>query len=205
MKSILFIHRSVGQNLLDDGRLAIELEAAAKNAGISVDFSDINNNNEHTIPGIDTKPHHYLDFFSRKALPNDLVIIKSCYPNNAIKSNKDLEQIKKTYKELVRKYLENSKGRLLILTTPPLRPICTSNAEAGRARRLATWLSNEAFDKRVKVFNLYDLLAEPDNSGKANTLRKMYRKLLPWDNHPNKKASRTISAMLTKTVIEFLN
>ncbi len=204
MKSILFIHRSVGQNLLDDGGFALELKAAAKKANKSVDFADINNNYDHVVPGADTKPLDYLDYFSRTTLKEDLVMIKSCYPNNAIRSDSDLEQLKITYKKLVDAFLNHSKGRLLILTSPPLRPIRTSNGEARRARNLATWLEDKSFNERVRVFNFYDLLAEPAGSVDANTLKKKYRRLLPWDNHPKKNASQKISPMLGKAVVDFV-
>jgi len=132
--SVLFIHRSVGQNLLDDGALAEVLDSAANQAGLTIEFADINNNLDHKIPANDTKPTDYLSYFSAQSCSEDLVIIKSCYPNNAIQSGRALSELKETYSKLVAAFLPRSKGKLLILTTPPLRPARTNPKQANRAR-----------------------------------------------------------------------
>lgn len=204
MKSILFIHRSVGQNLLDDGGLKYALQSSSSKAGIKVNFSDINNNNNKKVPGQDTKPKDYLKYFSKTRCEADLVIIKSCYPNSSIKSDTELDELKKLYKDLIKNYLDNSQGKLLLLTTPPLRPTSTNESEAKRARLLSDWLTNQEFSQRVRVFNFFDLLAGPINSSSPNTLKKDYRRFLPWDNHPNKLASRIISPILSKYIVNFL-
>lgn len=204
MKSVLFIHRSVGQNLLDDGGLNYAVQSESSMAGIKVNFSDINNNNNKKVPGQDTKPKDYLKYFSKIRCEADLVVIKSCYPNSSIKSTTDLAELKKIYKDLIKKYLENSPGKMLLLTTPPLRPISTNGFEAKRARLLSDWLSSQKFGQRVRVFNFFDLLAEPINSTNPSTLKKEYRRCLPWDNHPNKLASRTIAPILSKEIVNFI-
>ncbi len=202
--AVLFIHRSVGQNLLDDGHLANDIEQLSKNTNLVVTFKDVNNNVNKDIPGENTRPVDYLEYFKKHTFSEDLVVIKSCYPNNAIKSDQDLTELKRTYKELVGAFLGRSSSKLLIMTTPPLRPIRTTIAQASRARLLATWLSSQNFGKRVMVFNFYDVLAEPSSARNANTLRKEYRRLLPWDNHPNKKANLRVSPEVAYTIVEFL-
>ena len=204
MKNILFIHRSVGQNLINDGYLPEFLNRSATNAGIEINFADINNNINHDIPGNDTKPQDYLNYFTNQSLTEDLVIIKSCYPTNKIGSDQKLEELKQIYKGLMNAFYDNSKGKLLLLTSPPLRPLSTNKADANRARRLALWLTGQGFGKRIYIFDLYDMLAEPIGTKNANTLRKEYRRAAPWDNHPNVSASMAVSNELANHVTSLL-
>lgn len=204
MKSLLFIHRSVGQNLLDDGKLRETLTSTSRESGLSIDFKDINNNSNKKVPGPDTKPVNYLEYFQKTSVQADLVVIKSCYPNNAIKSDKDLQKLKQTYTDLVNVFLQHSSGNLLLMTTPPLRPSRTNRGEANRARKLATWLVGQQFGRRIRIFDFYDLLAVHEDSKDKNMLKKQYRRMLPWDNHPNKKASLVVCPELAKAILDFL-
>ena len=200
MSKVIFIHRSVGQNLLDDGDLANLVRSEAERVNKEVDFKDINNNVQKGVPGDDTKPTDYAKYFSENSRAEDLIVIKSCYPTNAIKSDQTLEDLKDTYREIVSGFSKRSKGDLLILTTPPLRPVRTNPAEAARARKLANWLKANLPNKRVHVFDFYDLLAASPNGKQANMLKSEYRRLLPWDNHPSKSASRHIAPILAKKI-----
>lgn len=200
----MFIHRSVGQNLIDDGDLRPLLISTAKKAGLEIKFSDINNNEDKSIPGNDTKPENYADYFSTHYLSEDLVIIKSCYPNSNIGSDGDLNELKSTYKKLADAFLASSSSKLLIMTSPPLRPVRTNPHNANRARLLATWLTQQEFGRRVEVFDFFDLLAEPADHTNGNMLKKIYRRPLPWDNHPNKRASQHIAPILATKIVDFL-
>lgn len=199
MKRVLFIHRSVGQNLIDEGNLQAHVRERARTTGIIVNFTDINNNQDHKIPGGDTKPVDYLNFFDRTSLKQDLVIIKSCYPNNAIKTAQDLKTLQTTYISMTDAFLKHSTGKLLIMTTPPLRPIRTSSTQASRARELALWLTRHEFGARIQTFDFYNELADQNN-----TLKSTYRRIFPWDSHPNKKASLTISPKLAIKIIDLI-
>lgn len=202
MKSVsaLFIHRSVGNNLLRDGNLKNLVVRAGLKKNIEIDFKDINNNLEKGTPGEDTKPKDYAVYFKNHARSEDIVIIKSCYPNNAIRSDSALRDLKNIYKEIVKAYLSNSKGKLIIMTTPPLRPLRTTSTEAERAKDLERWITEQSFGTRVKVFDFYEMLS--DQSG---VLKSEYRRLLPWDNHPNSKASRIIAPKLADYIAEFFS
>jgi len=202
--SILFIHRSVGQNLLDDGKLAAEITSQAQANNLAVDFTDINNNFAPGVPAADTKPADYLAYFTQHGRAEDLVIIKSCYPNNAIKSGEALEEIKRTYQQIVSAYVNNSSGKLLIMTTPPLRPCRTNKQQAARARNLASWLAAQDFGPRVAVFDFYDHLAQVGGKQNAHMLKASYRRLFPWDTHPSKQASLNIAPQLASVAIDFI-
>ncbi len=196
MKTVLFIHRSIGKNLLNDGKLA----QLISDIDSSIDFKDIDNNKRKGIPADDTKPVDYAKYFSENSRHEDLVIIKSCYPNNAIGSNEALGQLKQSYTMIIDGFLKHSKGKLLIMTTPPLRPLHTNSKDAKRARELATWLSELKTDRRVTVFNFFDLLAGPEGGKQANMLQRKYQRLPFWENHPNKEASRHVAPLLASAI-----
>ncbi len=208
---VLFIHRSVGNNLIQDGEL-YELLKAHDN----IQFSDFNQNTgvlcdtvgkEDTnmkMPGGDTHPENYAELFKDDhnsalktfAMEFDQVIIKSCYPNSNIKTGEELEMIKEHYKSIASFFVNNNK-QLLILTSPPLRPTSTTTENAARARQLAIWLTEQSLGKTVEVFDFYDRL-----TGKDNMLRKEFRRLIWLDNHPNKKASKIIAPELAELLLK---
>lgn len=206
----LFIHRSVGNNLINDGdfyRLLGESE-------YSGELSDYDNNTgllrdnagaaklDLKFPNDNTRPADYAELFSATGkekysglydlvMSYDFIVIKSCYPNSNIKSDDELKRIKKCYQIIATYFTALPNKKLLILTSPPLRPFAISTDNAHRARLLADWLFLEPLGANVRVFNFFDLLADD-----SNYLRAEYRKLLPFDNHPNKKASIAVAPKL---------
>lgn len=204
---ILFIHRSVGHHLIEQGSLR-QLMAAK-----GFDFDDYDNNdgiltqaNDHTsadslsVPGGNTNPENLDQLFKEwpSALDTyDLIAIKSCYPNSHIKSEAELGRIKNTYSSIVESFSKHSK-KLLIITSPPLRPLFTNKNEASLASVLADWLATLNSDL-VTVFDFHRLLSEPTGRHKG-MLRREYRRLMPFDNHPNRKAHIEIAPLLLETV-----
>lgn len=207
---ILFIHRSVGNNLINDSDFYKLLEAQ----GANFEFSDYDNNTGILrdgkgskklglmFPNDNTKPSDYAELFSEQGKENyselfnlvmsyGVIAIKSCYPNSNIKSDKELENVKDSYRKITQFFAGHPNKKLIILTSPPLRPFATSTKNADRARQLADWLSSESFGSIVSVFNFFDLLASD-----KNVLKREYRKLVPFDNHPNKKAATVIAPKL---------
>ncbi|MCA9349138.1 hypothetical protein KC878_03265 [Candidatus Saccharibacteria bacterium] len=201
----LFIHRSVGNNLINDSRLYNRLYKS--NAG---QFADYDNNTGilRTIssslklglsfPNNNTRPVDYALLFSelgakeyselyKLVMSYDRIIIKSCYPNSNIKNDQELQQIKDYYLR-IKKHFTKTKKQLIIMTSPPLRPSSTSSENAARARKLANWLAGQKFGKNIGVFDFFDLLAN-----KQNYLKREYRRLIWLDNHPNKRAAIEIA------------
>lgn len=206
----LFIHRSVGNNLINDSDLYNLLEAQ----GVDFEFSDYDNNTGILrdskgskklglkFPNDNTKPSDYAELFSASGKDNygelfklvmfyNTIALKSCYPNSNIKSDDELESIKANYQSIAQFFLGRPDKKLIILTSPPLRPFATSAENANRARQLADWLSTESFGPNVSVFNFFDLLASD-----KNVLERGYRRLVPFDNHPNKRAAQVIAPKL---------
>lgn len=203
-KKIFFLHRSVGDNLIIDGNLHELLKSK------DIEFSDFNQNTQILrdsggsrktnlqMPGSDTHPKNYAELFSDEnssellylALSFDFVLIKSCYPNSNIKSDDELRQIKQYYQSIF-DFFKSRRKKLVLLTSPPLRPTSTSKENAARAKQLASWLTNANFGSSISIFDFFNLLS--DNDG---YLKKEYRRLIWLDNHPNKKASENITPKL---------
>ena len=210
-KKALFIHRSVGENLVSDGGVYELIKER-----VDLEFSDFNQNTQKLrtvsasskstlqMPGNDTHPENFAELFNSKhkselldlAQTFDLVVIKSCYPNSDIKSNEELLQVKKYYQSVF-SFFERHKRKLLLLTSPPLRPTSTTPGSASRARELATWLSSSDFGSNIGVLDLYDLLAD-----EHNVLKKEFRRLIWLDDHPNRKASRSIAPVFVSRIKE---
>ncbi len=215
MRTILFIHRSVGRNLLRDGQLRQLLAQAPATSDIQLDDYDGNTGlitaghpgtppRRLILPGRNTNPDNLLRFFTGE-LPAELakvrsyqtIIVKSCYPNSAITSDQALANIQETYRQLAKTFAARPQQQLIIMTSPPLRPERTNQQQAGRAHHLADWLMRGQWGPNVAVFDLHSLLAESTNPH-AGMLAAPYRRLWPWDNHPNPLASRTAAEALAK-------
>jgi len=80
-------------------------------------------------------------------------------------------------------------------------PLKTNPQNANRARDLSNWLSNSNFGDNISTFNLFDHLAESDGKN-ANMLKKQYRRLLPFDSHPNKYANQQVAKRFIECVID---
>jgi hypothetical protein len=210
---IIFIHRSVGENLLNDSHFYELLERKK----VLFSFADCNQNTgclrsgsniqkvNLEMPGTD--PVNYAELFSEKRrvdygngidviLSYDVIIIKSCYPNSNIKSDADLEAVKGYYSSISKFFNTLPDKRLVIMTSPPLVPYKTNLDVARRARQLADWLSNTNLGSNVRVFNLFNILAESEKSSQENMLRKKFRRVFPFDSHPNKLAAKEIAPKL---------
>jgi hypothetical protein len=197
---MLFIHRSVGAHLIRYGDLRAKLNAQDiqfddydNNLGTLTHDSGTTDSSAISISGNNTNPDNLEAFFSQwnNILDDyDLVMIKSCYPNSHIKSDKQLEKVKRQYQRIIKAFIDHKK-QLLILTTPPLRPFMTNKAEAQRANKLAAWLMSQAKDN-IHVFDFRKLLVNDQGMLKAS-----YRhRFMPWDNHPKAKAHIAIAPQI---------
>jgi hypothetical protein len=222
MPKVLFIHRSVGDNLIRYGHLR-ELIVQANQP---FEFSDYNQNTDtltdssgvqtkpgFRFPGNDTKPEDFAAIFNDnteaqyipildEAFHYDLILLKSCYPNSNIQSGKQLQQIKGYYESVANFFAKYPQKQLVIMTSPPLVPLRTKWAAATLARQLATWLSKVELPDNVRVFNLFDLLAAPEGEKQANMLRREYRRWMPFDSHPNNKASKSVAHLLVDFLMQ---
>lgn len=207
MRKLLFIHRSVGHHLLEQGRLRDHLSAELQlddydnNLGILTRNDGTTTTEGINMPGNNTNPDNLVAFFRQwpSVLDNyDTVMIKSCYPNSHVKSEQQLQSIKVQYQAIFEAFVAHRK-QLILLTTPPLRPLLTSQTEAKLASELAYWLAASAAKMGVRVFDLHHTYAEM--SGKhQGMLKREYRRLLPWDTHPNRIAHEAIAPQLARFI-----
>lgn len=209
MKRALFIHRSVGHCLLKYGKLralliaqSISLDDYDNNNGLLTQSNGSKVNGSLKMPGDNTNPENLAAFF--QAWPSlldtyDLIMIKSCYPNSHITDNLQVNKIEQCYKTIFEAFNDHDK-HLLIITTPPLRPAFTNANEAKLASDLADWLVSSE-QSNIHVFDMHHAYAEPTGRNKG-MLKRSYRRLLPWDNHPNRKAHKAIVLQLTKMITE---
>lgn len=199
MSKALFIHHSIGRQILDEGRLREKLAASVPSLtlwdhdynerGLS-DGSGSPVGRSFPIPGDDTDPEGLLRVLEgvRDANPwsadlrtFDLVVLKSCFPNNAIRSDEAAEQLRDTYRRLREIALELPQAVVLV-SSPPLVFEATRPDQAARAVRLAEWLTAHWTGPRLAYVNLLDALAY--RSGPARgTLRLRYRVLRRGDSH----------------------
>ena len=135
-----------------------------------------------------------------RLLQHEVVILKSCYPNSAIKSDESLAQLKALYLGIRDVVDQQGNTLFILLTTPPLHPKATTPDEAARARALATWLRSDEFLKGhpdLVVLDFFDLLADPT----THTLRSEYQRDPQTSNsHPNVLANQTIGPLFVDFV-----
>lgn len=137
--------------------------------------------------------------FSR-LLQHPVVIFKSCFPNNALKSEAMLERHQALYLGMRDSMDRHPRHLFILLTTPPLHPLATTPEEASRARRLSQWLQSDTFKgghPNLQVFDFYNLLADSS----TNMLRTEYWPTdRPKDSHPNALANKYVGPLFVDFV-----
>ncbi|HWQ05168.1 MAG TPA: hypothetical protein VN452_07415 [Longilinea sp.] len=220
--NIIFVHRSVGKGMLDQGKLRETLTASGFQVwdqGYRVEglWDPAGNNTGLTyfIPGDNTDPDGLYELFMQtiSSIPinglselflHDVIIIKSCFTVSDIGDDAKLEADKQYYRAISTVMGQHPEKLFILLTQPPRNPAETDAASARRARELASWLVSDEFIQghaNIKVFNLFDLLAEPDQSpADANTLRTNFRN--GTDSHPNDAGSLAAGQKFAEFVIQ---
>ena len=152
---------------------------------------------------------------------NDIVMFKSCFPNNNFASDQAVEEAMAAYKSLLPVFRQHPEVLFVAVTAPPLVPPTKSGnplkhfikkllgryqdvpAIGQRARRFNNWLKDvengwlSDYDlKNVVVFDLYDILT---GEGKSNWAEYPTRN--GTDSHPNAAGN----AIATEKFIPFLN
>jgi len=219
--SVIFLHHSVGRNLIYQGRVR---EAFA---GAGVDFWDHDYNPigltrpdgtsagyAYSIPGDNTDPDGLARIFSQPQLPlplnalsgllqHEVIILKSCFPISDILSDQQLLDLEADYRTVRDAMAHHPEKILILMTPPPLNPAATDSEAAARARELASWLQSDGFLQgyaNVFVFDFYGLLAEADpEAPDHNMLKESYRQ--GGDSHPNRLANETIGPIFVKAVL----
>ncbi len=219
-KDVIFLHHSVGHNIIEQGNLRQHLEQF----GFSLwdqDYISIGLTGpdglpagySYDIPGDNTNPDGLVRIFQQPVfelpvnafsalLQHEVIVFKSCFPNSDIQDDASLEFRKQEYLK-IRQQIDQHPDRIFILlTTPPLNPAGTDMNAARRARELANWLVSAEYTgghPNLYVFDLFDLLAEKDPaSPEFNMLQKAFRE--GTDSHPNALANQRIAPLLAEYI-----
>lgn len=219
---VIFLHHSVGTNLIEQGGVREKLTAAG------FDFWDhgymwqrlgrpdgARTNYSYNIPDDNTDPDGFAAIFAQpiSSLPvnalsglmqHQVIVFKSCFPVSDITSDEQLETYKSYYIG-VRSTMDKHRDKVFIVVTPPpLNPAETGAPAAVRARAFADWLKSDDYlggRQNVFTFDLFDQLAEnnpaaPDH----NMLRAAYRE--GDDSHPNRRANELIGPSFADFIVQ---
>ena len=218
--SVIFLHHSTGNNLIEQGDVREQLTAAG------YEFWDHNYNPiglrdpagaftgySYRIPSDNTDPDGLARIFSRRVYPlpvnalsgllqHDVIVFKSCFPASNITSDAQLRQYKDWYLGM-RDVMDRHPDHLfVVLSPPPLNPAATTPEAAARARAFADWLTSDAYlagHPNVAAFDFFDALAEDDPAAPdANMLRAAYRD--GEDSHPNAAANAAVGPMFVAAI-----
>jgi hypothetical protein len=219
--NVIFLHHSVGYNLIDQGNVR---EMLANNG---YNFFDHDYNQpglrgpdgaylgySYNVPGDNTDPDGLVKIFSQSEfgaplntfgglLQHEVIAFKSCFPASDIVNDEQLEQRKAWYLDM-RDVMDRHPDKLFVVVTqPPLNPAETKPEIAARARTFANWLRSEEYlqgHPNVFTFDLFGYLAE-DNpaSPDSNMLRAAYRE--GEDSHPNQVANQAIGPLFADFIM----
>lgn len=220
--NIIFIHHSVGNNLIHQGNLREQFQqfgyffwdqdyldiGLTQPDGMPAGYS-------YDIPGDNTDIDGYVMIFQQPVLvlpvnafsallQHEVIIFKSCFPNSQIADNATLEWDKQEYL-IIRQSIDQHPDHIFFLvTSPPLNPAETDKSSAQRARELNTWLASPEFTDghpNLFVYNLFDFLAEGNPTAEdTNMLKLAFRD--GSDSHPNSTANQQVAPLLAKFVAE---
>jgi hypothetical protein len=211
--SALFVHRSVGKHMLEDG------DVRALIGGVKLDDLDANTNTLTTAAGEqrksafdmssgNTNPDGLAAFFHRvtndaaageELSQYDVVAFKSCYTAAHIGSDEQLAEYRQHYDGPIKDYISaHPSQRFVIISPPPRRRLLTTPAGRRRARAFSVWLAEySAAPPNAEYFDLYDLLADS-----GNLLASRFRRFAPYDQHPNEEGSRLAGERLAAALAQ---
>ena len=208
---IIFLHHSVGANLIQQGGVRESL------TDLGYEFYDHGYNGDGLtladgapagrdfgVPDDNTNPDGFAAIFAQslddppdntfsQLMQYDVIAFKSCYPVSNIQSDDQLAEYKSHYLS-IRARMDQYPDKIFIVVTPPPEiPADTDTEAAARARDFADWLgSGEYLDGHPNVFtfNFFDLMADPA----TNMLRADYQ-TDEFDAHPNELANETVGPL----------
>ena len=199
MTTALFIHHSVGSQIIHQGGLRQKLSAAVPSlelwdhgyneAGLA-DGSGSPLGAAFPIPHDDTDPGGLLavlqgiaagEPWAGRARTFDILILKSCFPNNAIVSEAAATSLKALYRE-IREVALALPQAVLLVSSPPLVLDATRPGQAARAADIAGWLGSHWSGPHLGYANIFDVLTYRSGPA-AGTLRLGYRRMRPRDSH----------------------
>jgi hypothetical protein len=220
-RNVVFLHHSVGENLIAQGKVREQLAAAGYQFW-DQDYNwkglhDPNGNAtgySYNVPGDNTDPDGLVGIFSQPLfdlplntlsglMQHEVIAFKSCFPASNIGSDAQLAEHQAWYVK-IRDFMDQHPEKMFIVVTqPPLNPAETNPEAATRARAFANWLKSDAFLQRrhnIATFDLFDQLAESNpQAPDANMLRQDYRQ--GNDSHPTQATNEIVGPQFAEFII----
>ena len=199
MTTALFIHHSVGQQIIHDGGLRQKLSADIASLEFwDHDYNQLGLSNaagsplgiSFPIPGDNTDPDGLLTIlrgieagepWAEHTRTFDVLMLKSCFPNNAIHSDAATTSLKGLYQQM-REVAMALPQAVLLMSSPPLVLEATRPDQAARAADIAAWLGSHWTGPRLGYANIFDTLTYHCGPARG-TLRLRYRRKRPRDSH----------------------
>lgn len=224
--NIVFLHHSVGANLINEGDLR-ELLAQAGYSLWDHDYNSIGLRDpagqfigySYNVPADNTDPDGLAAVFEQPVydwpvntlsalLQHEVIVIKSCFSASDVQSDGEMQTHQQMYLKIRAVIDQHPDKFFIIVTPPPLTPAETRPDDAARARVVADWLKSGEFlngHPNLVTYDLFgSLIDDQPQSPDYNMLRAVYRTA---DSHPNSLASQTIApqfaAFITNTVARF--
>ena len=196
-KNVVFLHHSVGHNLIEQGSVReLFTEAGYQFWDHDYNFPGLTDPTgkatgyHYNVPGDNTDPDGLLRIFAQPAygpplntlsglLQHEVIAFKSCFPASNIASAAQLEERKAWYLKMRDTIAQHPDRVFILVTPPPLNPAETNLENAGRARAIADWLRSDEYLKghpNLFTFDLFDQLAENNPAASDfNMLREVFR------------------------------
>lgn len=221
-RNIVFLHHSVGNNLIDQGGVRdLFTTAGYQFWDQGYNWQQLRDPNgrttgyAYTVPDDNTDPDGLARVFSQPAyglplntlsglLQHEVILYKSCFPASQIGMDEDLEKSKAYYRQMLPTIDQHPDRLFILLTQPPLIPRETNPQQAARARALANWIMSDEFKQgraNLVTYDLFNQLAEDDPAAPDySMLRAAYR--TDVDSHPTEVANRDIAPKLVEFVTQ---
>ena len=221
-RNIVFLHHSVGSNLIEQGGVRELFTAAGYQFwDQGYNWQQLRDPNgrttgyAYTVPDDNTDPDGLARVFSQPAyglplntlsglLQHEVIVYKSCFPASQIGTDDDLEKSKAYYQQMLTTIDQHPDKLFILLTQPPLIPRETNPPQAARARALANWIMSDEFKQgraNLVTYDLFDQLAEDDPAAPDySMLRAAYR--TDVDSHPTEVANRDLAPKLVEFVTQ---
>lgn len=140
----------------------------------------------------------------------EVIAFKSCFSQNVIQDNDELQQRKEWYLGMRGFFEQHPEKLFVVISLPTQVPLTTTATSATYARDFANWLKSSTYlsgHSNVVCFDLFDYLASPIGSPEANMLRPEYRRpeaysTIEPDAHPNTLANVTIGPIFAQFLID---
>lgn len=212
MTTALFIHHSIGRQIIAAG-LRDDLASAPEVVQLwDHDYNDIGLTDwtgrrtgvPFPIPGDDTDPLGLvtlLEALANRAIEvpdHDLLILKSCFPNNGLADDAAASAMKGTYSKL-RGLADDLPAYVLLLSSPPLATESTRFSETKRATEMAQWLHMTWPGPGLGFGDLYGALSYRSGPLRG-TLKASYRARRPRDSHLSAAGARAGASLVVEAI-----